>query len=161
MHAVEVSFFGLQLGRNYPKPALLSKPAGLAAGLLWCFAVFLAGAAGASAQSSAPPVNSINQIGGRIAQCWHAPQTGAPQIVEVSVRLRFSRKGAVMGEPRITYIRAATGPGSKESITASILAAVKACTPLPFTPSLGASIAGRMLAIRFRSLPLSGQQRLI
>ncbi len=138
--------------------ALLSNPVRAAAGFFCCLAVFLGGAGGASAQSSAPPLNSLDQIGGHIAQCWHVPQD-SPGIVEVTVRLRFSRKGAVIGEPRTAYIRAGSGAGLKERITSSILAAIKACTPLNFTPALGVAISGRMLAIRFRSLPLSGHQR--
>jgi hypothetical protein len=148
MHAVKVSFFGRCLWRGFAR-------------LLCCLAIFLAGAAGASAQSSATPLNSISQIGGRLAECWHAPQTGSPQIIEVTVRLRFSRNGAVTGEPRTAFIRADSVPGLREKINASIIAAIKACTPLSFTPSLGAAVAGRMLAIRFRSLPLSGKLRVI
>ena len=107
------------------------------------------------------PINLPRQIGERLAQCWQAPQTDPPQVIEVTVRLSFSRTGAVIGEPRVTYIRAPAETGLKEKITSSLLSAIKACTPLPFTPALGAAIAGRMFAIRFNSLPLSGRQRLI
>jgi hypothetical protein len=81
------------------------------------------------------------------------------QVIEVTVRLSFSSAGVPIGEPRVVYVSAPSEHGLREKIVASILAAVRACTPLPFTPSLGAAIAGRMLAIRFRSLPLSGPQR--
>jgi hypothetical protein len=81
-------------------------------------------------------------------------------VIEVTIRLSFSCDGAVIGVPRVTYISAAETELRKK-VSASILAAVKACTPLAFTPSLGAAIAGRMLAIRLRSVPLSGPQRLI
>ncbi len=77
------------------------------------------------------------------------------------MRLSFSSAGAVIGEPRVVYVRAPAEPGLREKIVASILAAVRDCTPLPFTPSLGAAIAGRMFAIRFRSLPVLGQQRAV
>ena len=82
------------------------------------------------------------------------------QILEVTVRLAFSRTGAVIGEPRVAYIRAPAQAGLHEKIAASVLAAIRACTPLPFTASLGAAIAGRILAIHIRSLPLSGRPRL-
>lgn len=107
----------------------------------------------AFAQADATPLNMPSQIGGRIAQCWKAPRTGPGQIIEVTVRLRFSSAGVVIGEPRTVYVHAPPEPGLRDKIAASILAAIKKCTPLPFTPSLGAAIAGRMLAIRFRSLP--------
>jgi hypothetical protein len=123
------------------------------------FVTFLRSCTVAIAQENAPPVNLPGQIGGRIAQCWKAPQAQAAQVIEVTVRLSFSSAGVPIGEPRVVYIRAPAEPGLREKIVASILAAVKNCTPLPFTPSLGDAIAGRVLAIRFRSLPLSGPQR--
>ena len=127
--------------------------------LLFCFIVFPGGCTEALAQADGPSLNLPGQIGGRIAQCWKVPRTQAAQVIEVTVRLSFSSAGAPIGEPRVVYVRALAEPGLREKIVASILAAVGACTPLPFTPSLGAAIAGRTLAIRLRSLPLSGPQR--
>jgi hypothetical protein len=54
--------------------------------------------------------------------------------------------------------KAPAEPGLRQLVAASILAAVKACTPLNFTPSLGAAIAGQIFAIRFLSLPVTGKQ---
>jgi hypothetical protein len=127
--------------------------------LLFCFIAFPEGCTEALAQADGTPLNLPGQIGGRIAQCWKAPRTQAARVIEVTVRLSFSSAGVPIGEPRVVYIRAPVEPGLREKIAASVLAAVKTCTPLPFTPSLGGAIAGRMLAIRFRSLPLSGPQR--
>jgi hypothetical protein len=130
------------------------------AGLFWSCALAFAGGPGAFAESKLPAVSAPAEIGRHISQCWKAPRTDPPQVIEVTVRLSFSRTGAVIGEPRVVYIGAAAEAKLRGEIAASILAAIKACTPLPFTPSLGAAIAGRMFAIRFRSLPLSGRQRL-
>jgi hypothetical protein len=127
---------------------------------LLLFLLFAGNLPEAAAQSGEPELHLPSQIGGRIARCWKAPQTQATQVIEVTVRLSFSSAGVPIGGPRVVYIRAPAEPGLREKIMASIFAAVKTCTPLPFTPSLGAAIAGRMLAIRFRSLPLSGPQRL-
>ena len=121
--------------------------------VLFLLFLFAARCTEARAQSDATPLNLPSQIGGRIAQCWKAPRTGPGQIIEVTVRLRFSIAGVVIGEPRTVYVQAPAEPGLRDKIAASILAAIKECTPLPFTPSLGAAIAGRMLANRFRSLP--------
>jgi hypothetical protein len=79
-------------------------------------------------------------------------------VIEVTVRLSFSRIGAVIGEPHVTYIRGPTKTELRIEIANSILAAIKACTPLPFTRALGEAIAGRMFAIRFNSLPLTGRR---
>lgn len=114
--------------------------------------------AGAFAEYGQLAINLPNEIGTRIAQCWQAPQMDPPQVVEVTVRLSFSRTGAVIGAPRVVYVRPAKA-GIREEIVTSALAAIKACTPLPFTPSLGAAIAGRMLAIRLQSLPVTGRPR--
>jgi hypothetical protein len=132
------------------KPATALNPVRLLPLLL--FFCLAGGGPEASAQAG-EPLNLPGEIGGRIAQCWKAPRTETAQIVEVTVRLSFTRAGAVIGEPRVVYVRAPAEPGVRERIVDSVLAAVKACTPLPFTPALGAAIAGRMLAIRFRSLP--------
>jgi hypothetical protein len=142
------------------KPQLTALiPAGRKALLFFCLVYFSCGSLEALAEASAPQVNLPSQIGERIVECWQAPQSD--QVIEVTVRLSFSSAGAVIGEPRITYIRAPAGPGFREKIAASILAAIRACTPLPFTPSLGAAIAGRMFAIRFSSLTASGKRRAV
>jgi hypothetical protein len=124
---------------------------------------FLACSDGCEASEKRPlsPVESAAQIGERLAQCWEAPVTVPPQVIEVTVRLSFSRTGTVIGQPRVVYVHARGEGEFKEKITSSVLAAIKACTPLPFTPALGAAIAGRIFAIRLNSLPLTGRQRLI
>ncbi len=129
----------------------------IAAGI--AYALFFASSPETRAQSKPSPINLPGQIGERLAQCWEAPRTDPPQAVEVTVRLSFSRSGAVIGAPRIAYIYAPDVAGLKDKIKESFLAAIKACTPLPFTPALGAAIAGRILAIRIRSLPFTGRPR--
>lgn len=119
-------------------------------------ALFAGAGATAGAEDGASSLSQPSQIGARIARCWQAPRSSPPQVIEVTVRLSFSRAGAVIGEPRVTYIHAPAEPGFREKIRGSILAAIKACTPLNFAPSLGAGIAGRMLAIKFRWQPPQG-----
>jgi hypothetical protein len=119
------------------------------------------GIRGIRAESNLSALTLPSEIAKRIAECWHAPQTEPPQIIEVTVRLSFTQFGAIFGEPRVTYISAPEISGLKEEVRKSALDAVKACTPLPFTPSLGAAIAGRIFSIRLRSAPSSGKRRLI
>ena len=74
----------------------------------------IAAAAGpAEAGSSSQPINSPREIGGRIAGRWTPPRT--VEMLEVTVRLSFSRTGAVIGEPRVTYIKAPDEGGLKEN----------------------------------------------
>jgi hypothetical protein len=109
----------------------------------------------ALAQSASKPLTMPRHIGDRLAQCWSPPNSEPPELIEVKVRLRFSRDGALMGEPRVAYFQAPAPLG--EAVAASILNAVKACTPLAFAPALGGGIAGRMVAIRYRLLPAPGR----
>ena len=64
--------------------------------------------------------------------------------------MSFRRDGSIFGKPRITYIKAAGGTDGEAALATSIYAAaIAACSPLRFTPSLGAAIAGRTFLIRF------------
>jgi hypothetical protein len=121
-------------------------------------ALTFAGTARAQSEADEPSINLPGQISSWIVRCWTPPRTDPPQAIEVTVRLSFSRAGAVIGAPRVTFVKAPAEPGMKQLVAASILAAVKACTPLKFTPSLGAAIAGQIFAIRFISLPVTGKQ---
>ncbi len=134
---------------------------GVGAALLCFYFLACSDSCDASEKRPLSPINLPGQIGERLAQCWEAPVTVPPQVIEVTVRLSFSRTGSVIGQPRVVYIHARGEGEFKEKITKSVLAAIKACTPLPFTPALGAAIAGRIFAIRLNSLPLTGRQRLI
>ena len=81
----------------------------------------------AFAQDNPAPVALPKEIGPRLAKCWTPPRSQPPELIEVTVRLSFSRSGALIGVPRITYIR---GPATlREAIGASALAAVKTCSP--------------------------------
>jgi hypothetical protein len=73
--------------------------------LLFCFST----CAEALAETDVPSLNLPSQIGERIAQCWKVPQTQAAQLIEITVRLRFSSAGVVIGEPRAVYVRAPRG----------------------------------------------------
>ena len=91
------------------------------------------------------PVDTPPQVGPALARCWHPPRAGD----QVTVQLSFRRDGAVFGSPRINFSHAAGGPTADTALRTSILAAVSSCTPLPFTPRLGANIAGQVFVVRF------------
>jgi hypothetical protein len=50
--------------------------------------------------------------------------------------------------PRITYVKPGQGASAAE-VRESILAAFKACTPLPLSASMAASMPGYPLTVRF------------
>jgi hypothetical protein len=95
-----------------------------------------------------PPIDRPNGIPQRIVSCW-SPPAGSSGDVEVTVRLSFSRTGDIVGQPRITYVKAGSDETLRKAVSASILTAIQSCVPLRFTPGLGQAIAGRSFAIRF------------
>ncbi len=108
-------------------------------------AIGLALLASAPAGAEPAPVNLPNDVPRAIAACWQPPHEGD----EITLRMSFRRDGSVFGKPRITYMKAAGGPDGQADLANSLFAALKTCTPLRFTPSLGAAIAGRVFLIRF------------
>ncbi len=142
----------------FPQQIFTRTPRNGAFALALCLLLLNASGGGAETKSKAL-LNRPSEIGEWIVKCWRAPGAEPPQTIEATVRVRFSRSGAVIGEPRVVYVKPAGKPALKEEIAKSALAAVKACTPLPVSEKLGASIAGRMFAIRLNSLPVTGRLR--
>ena len=106
---------------------------------------------GAPGAAPSGTISSARAVADYLAACWTPPDDG-DSSPEVSLRLSFSRSGAVLGGPRVTYIKAGEGDSAGERVRASILAAVGGCAPLPFTADLGSAIAGQPFAIRFVAL---------
>ena len=96
----------------------------------------------AEAQSS---VTRVHGIATGLAACWRPPHDDD----QVTVRFSFTREGAVIGEPRIVFARSSGGRADDAALADSMLAAIRDCTPLPFSARLGAAIAGQVLDIRF------------
>jgi hypothetical protein len=118
--------------RMMPRPAAI----GIAA---------LALAAQAEAAESQREVARVHGIATGLAACWRPPH----EDDQVTVRLSFTREGAVIGEPRIVYARSSGGRADDAALAQSMLAAIRECAPLHFSPRLGAAIAGQVLDIRF------------
>jgi len=110
-------------------------------------AVILLGSNDLGAAQNTPPINALHDIAPKILSCWRPPHFND----EVTVRLSFTRTGALIGRPRLTYIKSSAGSGTDTEVELanSILTAIYACTPLHFTEALGMSVAGRVLTIRF------------
>ncbi len=109
-------------------------------------ACILVPAAAPSLAAEAPPARRTGDIADAILPCWHPPAGGG----EITLALSLRRDGSVIAAPRVTYVR----PGSSaDALRASILDAVRACTPLALSWQLGAVIAGQVLRIRFVAAP--------
>lgn len=96
---------------------------------------------GASASLTRP-----REIAERLVGCWRPPPGRTAS--EATLRIAFTRAGGVLSEPRITYIKPGDGV-SRAALRASVLEAVRRCTPLRFTPGLGSGISGRPFTLRF------------
>lgn len=93
-------------------------------------------------------INLPRDLPDKLSACWTPPAVPEGQVWQVTVRLSFRADGAVIGEPATPYLQAPSAD-DKRALRASLLAGIRACTPLRFTPSLGRAIAGRIFAIRF------------
>lgn len=89
------------------------------------------------------PRQAVDQL----AACWSPPLPPKGQTVEITMRFSFNGQGEVVGSPRITYVKA-TG-SSADAVRASLLQAIKTCSPLNFTKSMAASAPGYPLSVRF------------
>ena len=98
----------------------------------------------AGSAAAAEAIDRLDGIAPAIARCWQAPHEGD----EVTVSVAFRRDGTVLGKPRITFIKASGGPDGQAAVANALLDAMRLCTPLRFTSSMGGSIAGRVLLIR-------------
>ena len=99
----------------------------------------------AQAAEAQPLVTRVHGIATGIAACWRPPHDDD----QVTVRASFTRKGAVIGEPRIVYVRSSGGVADDAALAESMKAAIRECTPLHFSAQLGSAIAGQVFDIRF------------
>ncbi|HVO32632.1 MAG TPA: hypothetical protein VMU17_01875 [Elusimicrobiota bacterium] len=131
-----------------PQEQPLAPPPPLPSGMVITVEKTLPGQADASDERNQSPVSRPRQAAERLAQCWSPPEPASGDTVEVTLRFGFNSKGEILPSPRITYVKAGKGV-EPEAVRESILAAVKSCTPLHFTPEMAANIPGEPLAVRF------------
>ena len=103
------------------------------------------GAPAFAAEAQPPLVTRVHGIATGIAACWRPPH----DTDQVTVRLSFTREGAVIDEPRIVFVHSSGGRADDSALSRSMLRAIRDCTPLHFSGELGSAIAGQVLDIRF------------
>jgi hypothetical protein len=99
-------------------------------------------------------IETLRDVGRAMQACWKpagTPHSGQ----EVTIRMSFKRNGQVLGQPRITHYRAGRQGETRDAFTQAVRDALVRCSPMPFSPSLGAAIAGRPFAFRFVDAPAS------
>ena len=104
------------------------------------------------AAAQPPLLNTLRDVGNALGKCWRDNQPPLDQArpgMTVTMMLTFNRSGALLGEPRFTYVTREASAETKALYERAAVAASNACTPLPFTEALGNAVAGRPHIMRF------------
>jgi hypothetical protein len=92
-------------------------------------------------------VNRLDEIGPLLSKCLQLPgDSVARPGMRVTLRIAFTRDGAILGEPRFTFTTPAP-PDVKAAYQRAAVDMLNRCTPLPITKELGGAIAGRPFVI--------------
>jgi hypothetical protein len=97
-----------------------------------------------------PPAlaNRLDEIGPLLSRCLRMPDYDiARPGMQITVRLAFTRDGAILGEPRFTFATPGVSPEVRAAYQRAVVDMLNRCTPLPITKELGNAIAGRPFVI--------------
>lgn len=92
-----------------------------------------------------PQLNTLRDVGMALEICWRANEPPLEQSrpgMNVTVMLAFTKTGALLGEPRFTYMTPEASAETKALYQRAVVAAINACTPLPISEALGNALAG-------------------
>jgi hypothetical protein len=119
------------------------------------FAAALLSSLIASAPANAEQLDSIKDVMERLGSCWKPPPKSRANPIDITVIVSFTRQGAILGHPRISYESDEATDNDRLLYRIAVMETLQRCAPLPFTEGLGGAIAGRPFAIRFgiRKLP--------
>ena len=112
-------------------------------------ALWLAFAASASAEPQ--QLDTLKDIFARLHSCWKPPPLSRANPIDITVVVSFNREGAIIGHPRITYESEQASDNDRLEYRIAVMETLQRCTPLPFTEGLGGAVAGRPLAVPFRT----------
>jgi hypothetical protein len=112
-------------------------------------ALWLAFAASASAEPQ--QLDTLKDIFARLHSCWKPPPLSRANPINITVVVSFNREGAIIGHPRITYESEQASDNDRLEYRIAVMETLQRCTPLPFTEGLGGAVAGRPLAVPFRT----------
>jgi hypothetical protein len=105
--------------------------------------------AGASCQSNAASLNTMDEVGAAIHACWTPPANAGNSTVTLS--FSFKRNGTLIGPPRPTAINVTGDAKARQSFVDAAIAALERCLPLSFSPALAQGIAGSVFTLQFGS----------
>jgi hypothetical protein len=91
-------------------------------------------------------LNTMADIRRALHACWQWPPASEIRSgMELTVRVSFKRNGEIFGA-RITYQSPSVSDEERALYYGALLAALRRCSPLPLSASLGEAIAGRPFA---------------
>ena len=119
--------------------------------VLWFAAALLLPLWTGSAHGQPARLDSIRDVFVKLHSCWKPPPRSRASPIDITVVVSFNRDGAIIGRPRITHESEHASDNDRLIHRVAVMEALQRCTPLPFTEALGGAIAGRPLAIPFRT----------
>jgi hypothetical protein len=118
---------------------------------LWFAASLMLLAAAARAQPAPEKLDTLKDLFTKLHSCFKPPPLSQANPIDITVIVSFNRQGAILGRPRITYETAEASENDRLQYRIAVMQALERCTPLPFTDALGGAVAGRPMAIPFRT----------
>jgi hypothetical protein len=95
-------------------------------------------------------IDSIMAMFAALRACWvPPPKDEARHGMQYTIRFAFKRDGEIIAPPWRTYSSHDVPANVRDTYGAAIDAALKRCTPLPFSKGMGEAIAGRPIVIRY------------
>lgn len=104
-----------------------------------------------SAQAEPARLDTIRDIFAKLRSCWKPPPPSRANPIDITVVVSFNRAGAILGHPKITHESEHASDNDRLIHRVAVMEALQRCTPLPFTEALGGAVAGRPIAVPFRS----------
>ena len=95
--------------------------------------------------------DNIREAFARFRTCWKPPPASQANPIDITVIVSFNRAGEILGHPRITYESEQASDNDRLQYRIAVMETLQRCTPLPFTEGLGGAVAGRPLAVPFRT----------
>jgi hypothetical protein len=93
---------------------------------------------------------SIREMSAALRGCWvPPPKDAARHGMEYTIRFALKRDGEIIAPPRMTYSSHDAPSEVRDIYRDAIDAALKRCTPLHLSETMGDAVAGRPIAIRF------------
>jgi hypothetical protein len=118
---------------------------------VWFAAALVWLASAVHAQAEPEQLDSIKDVFAKLYSCWRPPPASRANPMDITVIVSFNREGAILGQPKITYESANAGDNDRIAYRIAVMETLQRCAPLPFTEALGGAVAGRPLAVTFRS----------